>query len=253
MKRFLVFLAMFLAASPVAAKEKGYLTAEPVDILKILPPAPVKGQARYDADRKIFRETRRFFGSFRWGMAVNDVNLSTPDMLRDFRCSTGLYLSPDTVPHLAHLMERVNADTSLVSGVAKDYYKRLRPYRLDHGAVCQPLSELGDSYDYPSGHTTRGWTLAKLLAELIPGRASAILARGRAFGESRIVCGAHNASAVEAGRMTAEAVLAAEPGSSEFQADFQTAKQELDALRHNAELPPPRDCADEDLVALPVF
>jgi hypothetical protein len=35
-----------------------------------------------------------------------------------------------------------------------------------------------------------------------------ILARARAFGESRVVCGVHNASAVEAGSMTDTAVFA---------------------------------------------
>jgi membrane-associated phospholipid phosphatase len=47
-----------------------------------------------------------------------------------------------------------------------------------------------------------------ILAELVPEAASDVLARARAFGQSRIVCGVHNASAVEAGWMTATAVFA---------------------------------------------
>ncbi|PKU26350.1 phosphatidic acid phosphatase [Telmatospirillum siberiense] len=240
----------------VSAKSdlQGYLSPDGVDIVKILPPAPAKGDARYEADRAIFKTTRSFAGSPRWALATNDVKLSTSDMLRDFSCAAGVALTPETVPHLVQVAERAGVDTARSAGVAKDYFKRLRPYRIDEGEICQPAAELGDSYDYPSGHTTRGWTWAELLAELLPDQASAILARGRAFGESRIVCGVHNASAVEAGRLTAAAALAAVHASPEFQADLTAAKEELAALRADAKAARPRDCAAESsLVAQPIF
>jgi acid phosphatase (class A) len=247
-------IATGLMMAAANGEQPGYLTPNAVDIVKILPPAPVKGEARYAADRRIFKATRRFVGSSRWGLATSDVKLSTADMLRDFSCAVGVTLTPDTAPHLVRVVEKANADTAGAAGVAKDFFKRLRPYQIDKGQTCQPAAELANSYDYPSGHTTRGWTWAELLAEISPNQASAILARGRAFGESRIVCGVHNASAVEAGRLTAASVLAAVHASPDFQADLTAAKQELDALRANASTPRPQDCAAEaGLVALPIF
>ena len=53
-----------------------------------------------------------------------------------------------------------------------------------------------------------------ILAELEPDRASDILVRARAYGESRVVCGVHNASAVEGGRIIAAAMVAAKSDRS---------------------------------------
>ncbi len=115
--------------------------------------------------------------------------------------------------------------------------------------ICQPVKELAGSYDYPSGHTTLGWTWATILAELAPDHAGAILARGRAYGESRIVCGAHNASAVEAGRLSASATLTAVRATRAYQDDFAAARAELDALRRTAAVPDPKLCrAEAELV-----
>jgi acid phosphatase (class A) len=254
------FLALLIGMTPLTTQAKedrqGYLAADAVDILKILPPAPVQGEARYEADREIFKATRHFAGSPRWAMAINDVTLSTPALMRDFSCAAGIALTPETAPHLAHLMETARNDTWRGSGIAKDYYKRLRPFQIDagKGETCQAPIELANSFDYPSGHTTMGWTWAMLLAELVPEHASAVLARGRAFGESRIVCGVHNNSAVEAGRLTASSILAVVHTTPAFQADFAAAKAELAALRVNNQMPQPQGCAEEaDLVALPVY
>ena len=39
----------------------------------------------------------------------------------------------------------------------------------------------------PCGHTAIGWAWALTLSEISPERADSILARGRAFGESRVI------------------------------------------------------------------
>jgi acid phosphatase (class A) len=59
------------------------------------------------------------------------------------------------------------------------------------------------------------------------------------------VCGVHNASAVEAGRLTATAVFAAQHASAEFRADVDAARQELVALRARLAEKPAR-CTEED-------
>lgn len=218
---------LLLAAAPAGAAEPGYLGPVAVDVTTILPPAPQAGELRFETDRAIFRETRHFVGTPRWDMATADVRLSTADMMRAFSCAVGLPLTAEALPRLVHLLEMASADSGRASGRAKDYFQRLRPYQIDAGQTCQDPAELAGSFDYPSGHTTRGWTWASLLAELVPARAPAILTRGRVFGESRIVCGVHNATAVEAGRTTAAAVLAVLHAEPAFQADLQAARQEL--------------------------
>jgi acid phosphatase (class A) len=72
---------------------------------------------------------------------------------------------------------------------------------------------------------------ALILAELAPDRATQILARGRAFGESRLVCGVHSLSAVEAGWMAGASAVAALHASPEFRADLEAARKELPQAR----------------------
>ncbi len=218
---------------------RGYLAPGAFDILAVLPPAPATGDARDKADRAIFRATRRLVGTPRYDLAINDVKLTQRDMFNDFSCSIGVVLTAERAPKTAALLSKVTFDTTRSSSIAKDFYKRKRPYLVDKGAYCQPAEQLKTSFDYPSGHTTLGWTWATILAELAPDRATPIMARGRAYGESRIVCGVHNASAVESGRVTAAATLAAIESDPAFLAERAAARQEIDMLRRDPAVPQP--------------
>lgn len=213
------------------AARTGYLPTGSFDVVQVLPPAPTPGDARARADRADFRRLRKLAGTPRWTMATNDVLLSNADLARDYSCSVGIALTLRNAPLTIATIDRASIDTSRQTVAAKDFYKRQRPPVYDRGPVCQPIADLIDSYDYPSGHTTIGWTWATILARLAPDRATAILARGRAFGDSRAVCGAHNASAVEGGFVAAAATMDAVDEVPAFQADLAAARREIDALR----------------------
>lgn len=222
----------------------GYLQKGAVDPLAVYPPAPVKGDARYAADRALFKATRRLADTPRWDMATSDVASEMSNMMRNFSCAAGVTLTPETAPRLAALMKRVERDGNDLSNIAKAHYKRERPFLIDRGRVCQPLSEL-KSFDYPSGAATVGWAWGAVLAQLLPDRSTALLARGRAYGESRMVCGAHNASAVEAGRVSGATTVTVLQSIPAFQADMAAARTELAALRQAGRAPSADSCAAE--------
>jgi acid phosphatase (class A) len=234
----------------------GYLTASQMpDVAQIVPPAPAIGDARYTADMAIYRATRALEGSPRWMMAVSDDNVSTNGILNAFSCSLGVQATAENAPKLRALLARASADTLRPAGALKRKYQHKRPFQVEAGKVC--LSDRGRTAlesdpDYPSGHTTAAWEAGLVLAELVPEASSEILTRARAFGESRIVCGVHNASAVEAGRMTATAVFAAQHASAEFRADVEAARAELSTLRaQRAERP--GSCKDESALLAQSF
>lgn len=240
-----VALCAGLAPAATPSEHHGYLAPGEFDVTHILEPAPRKGDPRYEADRKIFRATRALRGTPRWNLATNDVDYTMPAMLRDFSCAVGVTLTPANVPALVSVLQRAGADTSAQTGRAKAFYQRRRPYFLDHGEICQPRSELGQSYDYPSGHTTWGWTWGLILSNLAPDRAQPILQRARAYGDSRFLCGAHNESAVEAGMLSATATMALVQTKAAFQADLAAARAELTALRADPATPRPVRCEAE--------
>jgi len=243
-------LALACAGSVGGAEPfEGYLAPSEFDVTHILEPAPRPGDPRYQTDREIFRATRALIGTPRWALATSDAKLDTASLLRDYSCSVGVALTPEQAPELVRVLERASVDTARETDQAKAIYRRHRPYTIDRGRICQPRSELYDakagrvSYDYPSGHTTRGWTYALVLASLIPDRTQQILERGRAYGDSRFVCGAHNESAVEAGMLSATATMTAIAGKEAYQADLARARVELTALRIDGT--PPQGCAAE--------
>lgn len=241
-------------AAPAKPRPAGYLTAETTpDVQRIVPPAPATGDPRFVADMAIFRATRSLEGSRRWALAQSDDNVSQAGLFSAFSCSLGVTLTRENAPAVANLISRANVDAGRAAGLLKDFYKHKRPFQVEDAPVClsqQGKTALERSPDYPSGHTAAGWEAGLILAELAPDASTAILNRAMAFGESRIVCGVHNNSAVENGRLTSSLIFAAQNASPEFRADLEKARTELAALR----AAPPQEVASCALEkeALPV-
>ena len=80
---------------------------------------------------------------------------------------------------------------------------------------------------YPSGHAMVGWSWGLILSELAPASADSLMAAGKAVGDSRVICGVHFQSDIEAGRTLASAMVARLHGEPEFQRDLATARREL--------------------------
>ncbi|MBI1200506.1 MAG: phosphatase PAP2 family protein [Phenylobacterium sp.] len=233
--------AGLLAAAPAP---HGYLGDDAPDTIAILPPAPEAGTTRYEADRTVYLATRRLEGSDRWKMAQGDVDSRA--IMKDLACSLGVELTPQNAPKTSAMISKLAFDVGRATNRPKDFYKRKRPYLVDEGPICVPKDAgLAASPDYPSGHNTWGWTIGLVMAELAPDRATPILARARAFGESRLVCGVHNLSAVEAGRLNASIVVAALHGQEAFRKDMDAARLEVAAARKAGPAPDPAACAAE--------
>lgn len=241
------------AKEPVAAQAPSYLMAGDIDLVAILPPAPKVGDARAEADRAIFRATRTLEATPRWTQAVADIGETEAEMLRGFSCAAGIEMTPQMIPVTTRLLTTAARDASAANRGVKNRYERRRPFHYDAGNICEQRAHVEDSYDYPSGHTTRGWVWAQILAELLPGQATPILARGRSFGESRVVCGVHNASAVEAGRLSGTLSATRMRTSPAFQADLAAAKKELATLTKRPAPDADRCRAEAEALAIPVL
>ena len=240
-----VVLALSTMGAAEAPKPVGYLTdATAPDTLRILPEAPVAGTSRYEADRTVYLQTRAMKDGPRWALAQRDVDQRA--VLHDMACAVGAELTASNAPRLTAMVSRLGVDASRVTGRPKDFYGRKRPFLIDQGPICDTATpQLAASPDYPSGHSTWGWTVGLVLAELAPDRTTDILVRARAYGESRIVCGVHNLSAVEAGRTNASALVAALHGEPQFRADLDAARREVAAARKAGPAPDPAACAAE--------
>ncbi|PLW67890.1 acid phosphatase [Pseudohalioglobus lutimaris] len=226
---------------------QGYLPMkDPLRTVEIVPPAPEAGSPRQALDDEVARRAIALRGTARWDLATKDAHLAFPGAQDAFTCATGIPISEATTPQLYMLMRRTLADVGLASYSAKNAYQRVRPFMVNGEPTCTPEEEgmLRKDGSYPSGHTSIGWGWALILAELMPEKAEAILARGRAFGESRNVCNVHWHSDVVAGRMVAASAYSQLHNNEDFLAAMEATRKELAGL-DMAALSPSRDCEEE--------
>jgi len=240
--------AVLLLAGTAASSEadRGYLAKPNVpDAIRLLRPPPAEGSGREADDRAAFLATRKLEGGARWALAASDADLHPDHVLEQFSCAVGVKLNAASAPRVAAVFERVTPNVGDLVNPPKERFDRLRPYQAVPGdlAICVPKSAmLANNRSYPSGHAAISWTWGLILAELAPDRATEILLRARAVGESRAVCGVHYPSDVEAGQLAASSLVAALHGDAGFRADMEGARAEIAALR-KAGPAPGGDCA----------
>jgi len=116
-------------------------------------------------------------------------------------------------------------------------------------AICTPEDEelLRTDGSYPSGHSAIGWGWALVLSQLAPERAEPILARGRDYAQSRMVCNVHWMSDTVAGMAVGAAAFARLQNNALFQATMTAARAEL--LSGNVARPDAESC-DQEAAAL---
>jgi len=235
--------------TPVPVDENaGYLKLDELpNGLALLPPPPAMTSPAEAFDQDVARAALALQGSDRFKLAALDADLNFPEAAGAFSCALRAPITAKETPTLYRLLQRVMSDASNATAASKNKYRHARPFMLDGEGTCQPSAEeeLRRNGSYPSGHSSIGWAWAEVLGEIAPDRLNKILERGRAFGESRIVCNVHWASDVVGGRTIAAATVVRLHADPEFLADVQSAKKELEAVRAKG-LPPQRDCKFED-------
>ena len=226
---------------------KGYLApAELPDSLALLPAPPAADSPALAADTATFRNLTKLQGTPRGAMAVQDAVLHFPEAASTFSCALGVQISEKSTPNLNMLLRRTLTDVGLATYKAKDKYARTRPFVVYKTPSCTPKEEahLAKDGSYPSGHSAAGWGWALVLTELAPDRADALLQRGRAFSQSRGICGVHWQSDIEAGRLVASATVARMHSNAVFNAQMAAARDEV-AKARAAGAPQSAACAAE--------
>ena len=205
---------------PVTAERN---PAVQVDALVFLPPPPEANGALELAERAIVRGP---WSAARRQQALEDNAI---DPFAAFDAVLGLQFNEAALPATAAVLDRAGRAAGFAGDPVKFAHRRARPF-LSDGAITPCIANderLRASFSYPSGHAALGFGWALVLAELVPSRADAIIERGRDFTWSRVVCGVHYPSDVEAGRTVAAAAVARLHGDAEFRRLLDAAQREL--------------------------
>lgn len=219
MLRALITIAALASAAPAHAQP----TAPLFDGAALVGPPPAPGSARDAADRLGMRPQ------------VTDARLAqaradqSTDPFAAFRPVMGADFAASRFPRTQTLLTAVLRGVGPAVNTAKDAHMRPRPF-VDDATLARcdaPDAALAASTAYPSGHAAIGWAWALALAELAPARADAILQRGRDFGDSRVICGFHYPSDIDASRTIAAAAIARLHADADFRRDLEAARREI--------------------------
>ena len=212
----------------------------------LLPAPPASGSARAELDAQMHDRAAALRGTSRWDLAIRDASLESDDLVGVFECSIGTAITREETPRLYQLLQRTVVDTGYSTEDTKKRYQAIRPFVTYGETNCTPDedAELRADGSYPSGHAALGWGMALVLVTVDPGKAQGILARGRAFGESRLVCNVHWQSDIIAGRFMASSTVALLHAVPEFGEDIEIARAELATVRERGRKPR-QDCALE--------
>lgn len=215
-------------------KQKTFLTQDEVaSSLMILPPPPEPGSILFMYDEARYKWGKLQRSTPRGDQAVADARVEGDGVPNAFSEAFGIKISATTTQEIYKLIIRMREDAgSLATREAKDVYMRVRPFAYYNEMTCNPeqQQELSTNGSYPSGHTAIGWATALVLAEINVDRQNEILKRGYEMGQSRVICGYHFQSDVDAARLVASAVVARLHANDEFMEQLEKAKKEFAGL-----------------------
>lgn len=231
---FTCFSAIVLSSFSQDMKVDTFLDLNDVaSSLMLLPPPPQPGSILFLYDEARYKWGKSQRETPRGDQAVADACVEGDGVPNAFSEAFGIKISESTTPEIYKLILRMREDAGdLATREAKEYYKRVRPFVFYHEMTCNPdqQQELSANGSYPSGHTAIGWATALVLAEINVDRQNEILKRGYEMGQSRVICGYHFQSDVDAARLVASAVVARLHANDEFMKQLKKAKKEFEAL-----------------------
>jgi acid phosphatase (class A) len=198
-----------------------YLQAGRPNAAELLAPPPLPGSAEQAADLAEVRALSKACTSNEMAAAAFEKKFT----LFTFNPAIGGLLQQGKFPATESFFERVQDDAKQATDLAKDHWKRPRPYTLDPSLAS---GKLETSFSYPSGHATEAMVVALVLADLFPDSRDPILAIGRDIGWHRVLIGRHYSTDIYAGRVFAQAIVREMKSSTQFQHDFAQVKSEIE-------------------------
>ena len=244
MKRNLLLVALLTVSVATWAQEKikdvrtkpdvyFLQIGEVANSLELLPPPPQPGSILFLNDQAQYQWGLMQRRTPRGDQAVTDARVDGAGVPNAFSEAFGVKISTENTPEIFKLVVNMREDAGdLATRAAKEHYMRVRPFAFYEKTTCNPeqQQELSTNGSYPSGHTAIGWATALVLAEINVDRQNEILKRGYEMGQSRVICGYHFQSDVDAARLVASAVVARLHANEAFTAQLAKAKKEFAEL-----------------------
>ncbi|MBQ7617430.1 MAG: phosphatase PAP2 family protein [Desulfovibrio sp.] len=234
MKVFILLMMLLSVPSLSLARSDVATAVDNVDLdtSLLLPPPPAFDSILMANDRAQYELGLTLRKTPRGEQATRDANMKMTPAL--FSEAFGYQISQETTPEIYALLQLAHPYVDKkTTKAAKMKYMRVRPFVLYNTNTCYAEDEekLRHTGSYPSGHSANAWGYALILAEINPARKDAIFERGFEMGQSRVICGYHWQSDVDAARVSSAAQVALLHADPAFQAQMEKAKKEFATLQ----------------------
>jgi hypothetical protein len=223
----LIAIALTLGAIATGAPARdggvSLLSAADLDPQAVLPPPPAAGSTQAVAELAELHAMEQHRSAADIAAAKLDGETKNPTIFAEV---LGPSFDLAKLPATKQLFDMVRATEKQMVDRGKDEFKRPRPWIAD--PALQSCARSDDPLSsYPSGHTSMAFSMAGVLARLVPDKANAIMARAARYGESRIVCEQHFRSDVTAGEALGLLIADRLMAKPAFRAAFDAAHREL--------------------------
>ena len=218
------------AGTRSSTRASSYLTYESLpNPVNYLPAPPTDESTLFVHDMNQYNDGYLRRNTYRGDQARDDCNSSMKYICQIFSDAFGRTISESETPETYYLVSRVRELANQSCTVAKEHYKRTRPYILLNEGTIYPddEEELSTDGSYPSGHASFGWLIGLTLAEINSDRLYQIMSRAYEYGQSRVISGYHFQSDVDAGRLAAGAAFARLHIEDEFLEHLDAAIKEI--------------------------
>ncbi len=213
------------AATAKPTKTLRVLTLDQVDPARILPAPFADGS---DAQKSELAEIQRLYRTRspeRLLQAQWDDNHENAGI---FAGVLGPKFDLAKLPRTAEFLALVENDQSVSANIAKRHFLRNRPWAIDPSLkACDYKPNANPLTSYPSGHATLSFSVGYVLADLIPQKSEAILARAADYAYSREICAAHYPSDIAASHVLGTVVAVKLLASPSLASLIEASRQEL--------------------------
>jgi len=221
------------SASPAAkgAYKGAFIDPRSFDLDSILPPPPQPGSDQYRMDTGFLKNAR----STATKGQIQRGNKASHDGLFDYAETLGPWFNEKNLPKTTTLFKKVDKETKEAIELAKHHFARTRPESWKESGDM----EKSNGYAYPSGHTTRAFVWAYLLANALPDQTKALHKQARQKAWYRVILGRHFPADVRAGKLYGKFLSQQFLKSPGFQKEWPEAVAEIrSALKASQDHPP---------------